>query len=441
MSQCRHCGTPLWQCRTCRAIGRPGQPDCKNPGCRRGSMLPEASVCSQTGGDSGRTGAYHLPGASDQPFLQGKIPYTRLVVPGEIQGVAAGTGRLWLLCDKPGRLLEIPLSDTFISTAQDEAVAVPPVLQTMRLAGVPQLGAHDPIAVFAERLHLLTAAGAVVRPGAASGQTLPGRFIAQCLHARGWLLVEESGDGAVIHRRDTDGVPLADPIPFPERRHHLGWTLPVADEAAAYLTDDTGQAWRFPWDGESHSRIGSPLGGDATLLLADGQLYVLPAGQAATGFAVDLVTMAVQPIAAPGRTPLGAAIAETADERQLWLGTGGATPLVCLDRLNPAQVPRPVPGTSGRPSQICTVRGPGGVSAVFATLKGSTNHAVRSWYCNRPYHGAGIFDAFLPGHLSAPRLAVAGRWLAVWASSATESVLALYYLWPHSGLQRGTPVA
>ena len=354
-------------------------------------------------------------------FLQRAPSFVRLTVSGQIKGIAAGTGRLWIFSAGPGQLLSVSLPDEFSATL--------PAPVSTPIAGFPVNETPDPIAVAADRLYLLSSVGALIQTPNTPAQSFPGKFVAQCLHPRGWLLVEEGPQGTVIHRRTLTGEALCPPVFFPERRDYPGWSLPVADGTAAYLTDDRGQAWRFPWDGGAHSRLGAAPGVATTLLLTEGQLYVLPVSNGTIpGLCIDLVTQQTQPLALVKRAAFAAASARTAHEAQLWTGAEAALRLACLDRLAPTSAPRYAPGSADPVRQLCTVQGPDGATAVIAALKGSGGCSVRGWRCESPFQGTGIFDAFLPDAADGPRMVVSGPWLGVWCAGSRDSEIFLYYL-------------
>ena len=425
--RCPGCDAALWQCRTCGWLATPGHADCENPNCPRGSLVPLSRGCSQLGGGSGRTGRFQIPGSlSDgQRFLAQQPPFTRVPIPGEIRGVAAGTGRLWLFCAEPGGLHGISLPEAFTT---------PLMPQTTAFAGRPHPEAADPIAVMSDRLYLLTAEGAMIRSETATEYTLKGEFVAQCLHEKGWLLVESDAHGTRIHRCDLKGAPLAPVTNFSDRRQHAGWSLPVADEQAAYLTDDQGRAWRFPWGGGAPSPLGTTPGTFTTLMLADGILYVLPVGHdSIAGQAITLATGQAQAMAPVQRPPLAFAL----DAHRLWLGRMGdemgADHLVSLDRQALATMPLRIPGVPEKALHLATLSGPGGEGATVAFLKGA-NPVVRAWYGEPPFTVTAPFTAALPNAGAGPdantlqRLICCDAWLGVCSGASPSSQVILYHL-------------
>lgn len=422
--RCPGCDAALWQCCICGWLATPGHADCENPACPRGSLVPLSRGCSQLGGGSGRTGQYKVPGsmASGKRFLAAEPPFTRIPILGEIRGVAAGIGRLWLFCGQPGTLHSVTLPAPFTNPLSSQPSA---------FGERPHPEAEDPIAILGERLYLLTAAGAVIRSETVTERTLPGEFVSQCLHERGWLLIEASAQETVIHRRTLEGDLIGTPTNFAERRQHPGWCLPVADEQAAYLTDDQGRAWRFPWDGGDPSALGTAPGVPTTLMLADGILYVLPAGAASVaGQAITLATGQQQALAPVQRPTLAFAL----DANRLWLGRTGAETsaghLVSLDRRAPATSPQPIPGVPETVTQLCALSGPGNESAIIALLKGNTSAVVRGWYSDPPFAITAPFTTILslPDAQTLQGMTCCDAWLCVWSGKATGSEILLYHL-------------
>jgi len=424
--RCPGCDAALWQCRTCGWLATPGHADCENPSCPRGSLVPQSRGCSQLGGGSGRTGRFKIPGVQPDGgrLLAKPPPFTRVSVAGEIRGTAVGTSRLWLFCADPGGLYSISLPGAFASPLSPQSVA---------FTGRPHPDAVDPITVMGDRLYLLTAEGAIIRSEAGSGRLLPGVFVAQCLHEKGWLLVESDQGGTRVHRYDLEGEALAPPTNFGDRAKYAGWSLPVADDQAAYLTDDQGRAWRFPWDGGTPSPLGTTPGTFTTLMLDDGTLYVLPVGSAEiAGQAISLVTGQSQPLAPVQRPPLAFAL----DAHHIWLGRMsagvGAEHLVSVDRKAMTAMPRPIPGVPEPALHLCTLMETGAGGAVIALLKGNTGLVMRGWYSDPPFTVTAPFMAALGGagggQGALQRLLCCDAWLGVWSGAQGGSEIVLYHL-------------
>jgi len=422
--RCPGCDTALWQCRTCGWLATPGHADCENPGCPRGSLVPISAGSSQLGGGSGRTGQYTIPGVlpEGRRFLA-KQDFTRVQVTGEIRGAAVGTSRLWLFCADPGGLHSISLPETFKR---------PLAAQTAAFSGCPHADATDPLAILGDRLYLLTTQGAVIRSETATDRTLPGNFVAQILHENGWLLVESAALGTRIHRCTLAGEPLTPPIDFRERREHTGWSLPVADDLAAYLTDDQGRAWRFPWDGGPPSPLGTEPGTFTTLMLDGGTLYVLPVARAdVPGQAIVLATGQTQALAPVQRLPLAFAL----DGARLWLGSMGGTigtmHLANLNRQSLTAAPHSMPGVPENVLHLCTLSGPGGEKATVALLKGNDGLSLRGWYSEPPFEQTGPFTAVLGAGAASSGLrclVCCDSWLGVCCGSSAGSEIVLYHL-------------
>ena len=422
--RCPGCDSALWQCRTCGWLATPGHADCENPGCPRGSLVPLSAGSSQLGGGSGRTGHYKIPGVppGGGRFLANPR-FTRVPISAEIRGAAVGTSRLWLFCADPGGLQNISLPGTFVS---------PLVAQTAVFSGRPHSEATDPIAIFGDRLYLLTTEGAVIRSETATERTLPGNFVAQILHESGWLLVESTALGARVHRCSLAGDHLAPPTDFQERREYIGWSLPVADDMAAYLTDDQGRAWRFPWDGGAPSPLGTIPGAFTTLMLDGETLFVLPVARAdIPGQSIVVGTGHSRALAPVQRPPLAFAL----DGSRIWLGCMDGTTsnmhLASLDRQSPTSAPRSMPGVPESVLHLCTLSGPGGEDAVIALLKGNGGLSLRGWYSKPPFEQTGSFAAVLGAGIASndfQRLICCDSWLGVCCGSSAGSEVVLYHL-------------
>ncbi len=308
-------------------------------------------------------------------------------------------------------------------------------MQTTAFNGRPHPDSADPLAIINDRLYLLTAEGAMIRSETATERTLPGAFVAQCLHEKGWLLVESDANATRIHRCDLEGQTLAPPINFSDRRQFPGWSLPVADEQAAYLTDDQGRAWRFPWDGSVPTALGMTPGAFTTLMLDEGALYVLPVSNAGiAGQVISLATGQALALAPVQRPPLAFAL----DTRRLWLGRMGADVgaehLVCLDRQALTTAPHSIPGVPEAAVHLCALSGPGNANVVIALLKGNTSLVARGWYSEPPFTVTGPFMATLrnpatgPGPAPLQRLLCCDAWLGVCSGASGGSEIVLYHL-------------
>ena len=423
--RCPGCDAALWQCRTCGWLATPGHPNCENPSCPRGSLAPLSRGSSQLGGGSGRSGHFNVPGtmSDGRRFLANPLPFTRVAIPGEIRGAAAGTSRLWLFCAGPGGLHTVSLPETYTTPLSSRPSA---------FTGQPHPDAPDPIAIIGDRLYLLCSDGAMIRSETVAERMLPGAFVAQCLHEEGWVLVESSQTGTRIHRCDLEGNPLAPPANFSDRQQYPEWSLPVADEDAAYLTDDRGQAWRFPWNGGIPSPLGTAPGTFTTLMLDGGILYVLPVSSSDTkGQAIILATGQAHPLSEVQRSPLAFAL----DDNRLWLGrmgmAGNTDHLISIDRHALTAIPRPIPGVPELAQHLCTVSGPGNDSAIIAFLKGANGSVVRGWYSEPPFTVTAPFTAALtvtPASGTGQRLIICDAWLGAWIGAEAGSEIVLYHL-------------
>jgi hypothetical protein len=251
--------------------------------CGIGTIAGPPNKISQIGGDSGRSNAYTYQPARFNSTDPSRIPFlvNRSIVfrvenknnefTGTLRGVTFTSSSLWAICDNPFGLYQI-------DTPSDSNSRLVP--KRVEITGGRVMG-EDPIISMNDNLYILLEGKAVWKSGV-ERKEVEGNFVSQCIHPRGWILIEEvsgeNGKYARIHCCTPQGDQKLDPIDFPKRSKYLAYTYPVADENGFYLTDDNGQVWMFKWDLSRSEGLPNDPVGMASPMLYDSKLYALPLG-------------------------------------------------------------------------------------------------------------------------------------------------------------------